>query len=195
MAVARPLRDNRIYRFTRTAIISQPVYDYTGPTNFAGNGVAGYFQLGQAPGSSEFTALFDVFRIAGITMRFIYGQNTQDASATRAIPNLVLVHDYDDGTALSGLTEYGQYTQCHVHRMDKEFKTSFQPRTSMAVYNGAFTGYATTSKDIWYDCASSGIQFYGVKWAIDPVVYGAGTTVIGQLSLIIEYNLEFKWPR
>ncbi len=189
------MSDNQIYRFTRTAILSQPVYDYAAPTNFAGNGVAGYFQLGQVPGSSEFTALFDVFRIACVRVKFIYGQNTQDPSATRSIPNLVLVHDYDDGTVLTGLTDYGQYTQCVVHRMDKPFTTSLVPRTSTAVYNGAFTGYSTTQKDVWYDCASSGIQFYGIKWAIDPVVYGAGSTVIGQLTLVIEYDLEFKWPR
>lgn len=188
-------RNREVHSFTRTAILSQPVYDYTAPTNFAGNGVASYFQLGQVPGSSEFTSLFDAFRIKCVRMKFIYGQNTQDASATRSIPNIVFVNDYDDGTVLTGLTDYGQYSKVHVHRLDKPFEISFKPLASTAVYNGAFTGYATAAKDMWYDCASSGIQFYGAKWAIDPVVYGAGSTVIGQLSIVIEYDLEFKWPR
>ncbi len=91
--IPRPVGMNQVYKFIRTAILSQPVYDYTAPTNFAGNGVVGYFQLGQAPGSSEFTALYDVFRISGIKMTFIYGANVQASSATLTMPNLVAVND------------------------------------------------------------------------------------------------------
>lgn len=181
----------KTFYFKRTFTAEQDVYDYTGVTHFVGNGVSGNYRLAQLPNYTEFTNLFDQYKIAGVQQKFVYSANSQDPSSTSALPMLGFIHDYDDGTALSSLNDYLQYPNHKVYRMDKPvIKTFFRPKSALAVYSGAFTSYARNNN--WIDVGSPSVEHYGLKWYIDPMIPGIGSNVIGKLRIYITVYLKMK---
>jgi len=182
--------DMKVYTFSRLKTIREGVYDIS--TNYAYS-----FQLSDLPNYTEFTNLFDQFKITSITAKFIYSQSQAStvvpASTPAYSPMLYQVIDYNDATALSIPENYLQYQNCYVGNLIKTRSVEFQPKISIATYTGAFTGYGNTA--MWIDTASSGTQHYGLKFYIEPLTSGTGSNLIGYLTIVLRYNLQFRQVR
>lgn len=120
-----------------------------------------YFTLSSFSNYTLYTNLFDQYCVKRAEFWFIPAVS----NATAESGLFASVVDLDDanvsgftvqkaigkpGAVLSSVTA-GQYH-------------SFVPMMAVAAYAGAFTSYAA-SQENWVDCASPGIQYYGVKTA------------------------------
>jgi hypothetical protein len=181
----------KIVRFNRGFYNYFPLYDYAAITMFGGTGTTGYFTLAQTAGYTELTSLFDTYRIRSITVTFMFSANTSEAGATYALPNLIWAIDKDDATALGGVANFMEYENRGVARLDKPVSITFQPLPATALYNGAFSAYGR-AQNVWIDCANASVQHYGIKWAIDPCITGAGNNVTGRLTVVVDFDLEMK---
>lgn len=183
-----------IYRFKRKTFQTVSV-TYNGvATNSSG---AFTFKLSDLPNNSEFTSLFDKYRISGIRAQFIPRTNVLAlnnlSSSLTAQPVLLTVIDYDDGTA-GDYNALAQYENCKSHDQFKPFSLYFKPMIAVAAYQGAFTGYGSSRK-MWLDAASPDIEYYALKWATLPYSSGNNATLDPIWDVIFTYYVQFKYPR
>jgi len=189
-----------IHSFTRKSMQALPVTNAVGLVHYAN-----MFTLQQLPNYAEFTALFDMYRIKKIEITWLYDHNSGEvstsagvaANASMGLPNIYIVSDYDDASALGAATDYLQYEPCKITRLDKPVRWTIYPHVAVAVYNGAFAGYKN-DKAAWLDVASSAVEHYGCKWAVDATmcnIAASGAVRIGTLNVYYKFFMDFKQTR
>jgi len=174
------LKRNKVYTFNRGypyATVSAPT---VGDLIMAMN-----FTLGALPSSTDFTSLFDQYRIAQVTVRFI----PLAGVGTGSNP-LVTVIDYDDSTVPGAVSDLFQYDSVQFTQPGSTLERTLKPRVAIAAYSGAFTSFATADPDLWIDVASPNVQYYGLKFAIAAA---SGSTA--NWSCLVEYIIQCRNPR
>lgn len=165
------------------------IVNYSNDTN---SGVG--FKLSSLPGYSEFTTLFDQFRIKQVRMtwRPRYNQAPMTVNPDATCPKLVVVPDYNDASLLNNINQYLQYEEASMELLDHPITRVFRPRPSMAVYNNVVTtGYALPDTAPWIDTQSSGVEHYACKWAFTWPLVGTGTP-LATVDLEIQYTIELR---
>ena len=164
------------------------------------------WKLVDLPNNSEFTNLFDVYKINYVDITFIYDHNSGDIATSTGIqtgqnlglPNIYLARDYDDADPLPSLDAFLEYEGTIIKRLGNSFTVRVYPHIAVAAYgSGAFTSYKNDRSN-WIDCTSNGVAHYGLKMAIDASMCNPtlGTAVsIGRLTIIHSFNLSFKCVR
>ncbi len=170
-------RRNPVYTFTRSC---------SKGTITATNGetlTALSFTLNDVPLPSDFTSLFDQYRIIQVILEFIPVTQPFGPSTTATdLPSVHTVIDYDDDTTPTSINTLRQYSTHQIVSNQSYFKRVLTPRFTIAAYSGAFTSYSLGPVNTWQDANSPGIIYYGVKVGTSPV-----TTVSGSFIL---YNVE-----
>lgn len=188
VAVTRPLRKgmadggpiSTFHRYTSPASVA--IMDSTA----AIHGAAA-ITLNGLPGYTDFTSLYDQYRITAWTMYFAFDRNQAAISNTaglfdQGLPLITIVKDFDDATALTTEDQYSQYDPVIRTRLGERIvSVSLTPRPATALYSGAFTSYGIGSRGLWVDAASPGVQYYGIKFNISPSVAGTNAVVLGYL--------------
>lgn len=159
----RPGRMPKVHNFKR---VTQAV------TITPGTGVM-EFRLNELVNVSEFTNLFDRYRIRGVQVKIVpavtgYDGNPQATAAGR--PNLHTAIDYNDSTAPANVLELMQYDTYKMTPGDRVHKRYFSPRPSQEVFRTAISSsYATLPRNTWLDCTTSGIDIphFCLKWVTD----------------------------
>lgn len=150
----------------------QLISNTAGLVNYGSYGVN--FTLNMLPDYTEFSVLFDRYKIVGAKMKLIMYQNgaLTGAAAVASYPQSgVLWHgitDYDDSaaptaaeTGIDTLREYESYKTCNA--FNKGVIGQYcRPRLALSAYGGAFTRYANAGP-MWIDCNSVDTQHYGFK--------------------------------
>lgn len=138
---------------------------------------------------SEFTALFDQYRITRIETTFM--PTITEISALGSFTNsyLLTAIDYDDSNAYATLNDALQVATASITPLTKPVTRGFSPRLALAAYSGTFTSYAQAPPGQWVDCASPGVQHYGLKCAV-PL-----TGSIQTWRVLHRYFLEFRRVR
>lgn len=163
--VNRSLSGNKITSITRSFKAGEVNVVSTGDTKGALT-----FALSNLPDSSDFTNLFDQYRIMAVAVQFVptfTGSDMNPSSSTPYLQPLYTCIDYDDNT--SPVDE--NYMLCkdtmkmtrghHTHRR------YFTPAISSETYKTAVTtGYSTLRKQ-WLDCTDSTIPHFGLKYFIE----------------------------
>jgi len=166
------------------------VYDWSTPSH-----TGDYVTLSNLSDYTDLTALFDQYRIERVDYEFIYSQTVSPAPIPGAnyapMPILYSVIDYDDASPLSITDQYLHYRTCQVRRLDKILKMSFVPKIAVGTYNGSFGGYGSTR--MFIDSSSPSVQWYGVKYSIDPQTYGTGSNKIGELLLVKTFHISMRY--
>jgi len=164
---------NKVHNFERTSFGGQ----VQGSTTLDQFGAI-YFSLSSLVNPTEFTALFDQYRIMYVEVAFI------PISAVASIAPLVSVIDYDDATVPTAVSDLWQYsTACYTAAGHTHIRR-LHPRFDIAAYSGTFTSYALAPYGQWVDVASPGVQYYGVKWALSATTSGTTGAV---------YNIQIKY--
>lgn len=160
------------YKIKRTATGTSAQYYFT--NGIANTYRAWSFSLDQLPNFTEFTNLFDSYRIDKIVMRFIAVHAQQvsaevnnAAAVTVTQPRVYTVIDYDDDAVPTSITELTQYSNCKIRQAGKSFKVILQPKVAVQVYRSAVTtAYAAPDKGTKLDCAYADVPHFGVKLAM-----------------------------
>jgi len=156
------LKRNKVYTFTRAYVPGSVSAASTDQS------AALYFTITMLPDFTEFTALFDQYRFAQVTVEFL----PNSTIATSA--NMYTVIDYDDATPLGSFGPVLEYSTLAVTCAGAVHKRTLVPRVALAAFQSGFNGYVNASNQ-WID-ANSSPQHYGLKWFLPA--YTAATSGI-----------------
>lgn len=160
--------DAKEYRFKRTFLISNDGADNWkyGPGSITPgyNPVPLTLKLNDVPNYTDFTSLFDSYKITHAEFKFIphftVGQVPLGPQNTQ-VARLVTVIDQDDDVVPTGLTQLMQYSSLDESLLDRERVRNFKPRVSVQTYRTATTtGYNTPDDAIWIDAAQTDVPHY-----------------------------------
>lgn len=148
-----------------TQVVLSSATNYFGAFTFALSDISNY---------TEYQTVFDEYRIVAVKMTACTGvvvnTNTYNGSSIvgTQVPQLITAIDTDDA-ATPNLNTILSHDTCKIHGVaNKTFTRWLQPEVALAAYQGTFVGYAAKSKQ-WIQTVSSGVQHYGLKYAIVDV--------------------------
>ena len=149
------------------------------------------FTLNQVPGSSDFTALFDQYQIAGVKVDFRLILDPSSAGVFNSTyPNLYVRRDYDN-TAIETIQEIAQDNRSkrYILQPNRIRSIYIKPALQNEYFNTA-TGLTDKSPvwNRWMDCSNSGMSYLGLKWAVDTM----GITMPNGNTMTIEYTFYLK---
>lgn len=166
--------------------------------NFTLGGVQMYcggtlFYTAQLPNSSEFTSLYDQYRIDYVEMQPIFSNNISNVTtAALTLPIMYVCKDYDDSNdaGIADIQQYNNHRFFQVQQIGSVVKV--KPNVDVAVYQSAvLTGYAR-GKSMFIDTSSGQVPHYGIKLAMEPMVVPASTTLIGYFTFNFKYHLTMQ---
>ena len=167
---------------------------------FKGSGSSPYlqgfdFSLNDLPNYSEFTALYDSYKICAVKVWFVPGCTTGNIDVSTGAPVSAQINfasarcfsaiDYNDSSAPSTINEIREYANCKMSPMVKGHKRYFKPRQidSSNAYN--------LPRNIWVDSSVPNRVYYGLKFGIDFNSYNfLTTTQIGKLEACIYFKCK-----
>lgn len=152
------------------------------------------FRLDQLPNYTDFTNLYDTYKICGIRRKYVFNRNSSDMGDTTAgheIPMLITVNDSNDTTALTNENEGLEYASFKQNRLDRPTKRYFRPfisSISAAVPNNNMV------RSRWLSTAEPDYIHCGMKEAVDTISSAAGAT-IGTLCIYTTYYIACRTPK
>jgi hypothetical protein len=169
------LKRNKIYTVSKTVSYALVV----GST--AADVLLAYgFSLASSQDAASYAAIFDSWRIAQVTIRFMPGPITAGGSA------LTSVLDYDDlvTVPLANLYEYDnvmitQPGQIHIRTLN--------PRCQTAVFVGATPNPAMAPQKQWVDMSTTNVPYCSVKIAL-PQVAAAGQNYSVTADIVFQFR-------
>lgn len=148
------------------------------------------FALNQIPNVSEYTALYDAYRIKQVVVYFRpAATQVYTGNSSGDVPTITTALDYNDNsTAGVDPTEYQTAMTC---QMTTAFARKLSPRTAIAIYNGVSNAYIQGSPNQWIDCGYPAVPHYQL------IVQTGSTSIDNQFVYIVDilYTLEFKTVR
>lgn len=143
---------------------------------------AGYeFALRDLPNYTEFTALYDMYKINAVKISFI-PQMTQNVSLgainnPEASTRFFSVIDYNDSAAPASVDELREYQSCKITPILRTHKRY--------IYKPKVLDSVLSSRNPWMATSNPSQPFFGLKVAVEPM-FSSTTTVMN-------YNIEAKF--
>jgi len=158
------------------------------------------FELSDVPNYTQFTQLYDQYRILAVKMEFVpencYGPTASGAGVVTQVsaPWLTTCIDLDDSSApTSSIIQSHDTVKMHGvlnGNCVNKYVRWLEPQVAISAYQtGGFTGYIPKPKQ-WIDSNSAGVQHYGLKaWVFAPA-----NSASYRVQVIATYYMEFKLP-
>nr|QTE03412.1 MAG: capsid protein [Phoenicopteridae CRESS-DNA-virus sp.] len=135
---------------------------------------SGFFRLSDVFASTDFTGLFDHYRINCVVLKFIPDQGGHpDGSWSNRTPPVMYnpqfhwAIDYNDNNPVptNQLVEYQSYK---TRPFTRPITIKVFPRASQPIWISSIsTGYASAARKTWIDTASANVGHYAIKFAVD----------------------------
>lgn len=159
--------------------------------------------LNAVPNYTEFTALFDYYRIKGIHIKVIYTNNVANSSSAVggaaqaiALPTMQCMYDNDDGNAPTTEGELLQRPGVKLLTLGTNGPINLyvKPKYANQILTDAGVQPAGigASRD-WLDGNFPGIPHFGYKFWLTP--WAATALQSGYFQFFFTYDLEFKGMR
>lgn len=137
-------------------------------SNTAQFGMSYNAQLKQVVESTDFTQLFDRYKITGVHLRILYQNNMGDPNS-HPLPGFTCAWDGDDAGVPSNKEDVtrkigARTTILNANRPSKIF---FRPRVTKSVYQSGLTSAYTSERSCYIDCSNPDVQHYGYKFWVD----------------------------
>lgn len=173
-------RRNGVFSYKRIALESS-IVALSGSQTCAGYS----FKLSDMDNSTQFTSLYDEYRIALVVARFVpigpaasanvnvawnesVASNVTGSFTQTSLPRIFSAIDDNDATTPSGITEIADRGNCRWSMYGRTHTRILRPKPAMAVYNGvASTGYATAPRRAWLNSSYPDVPHYGLKVGVD----------------------------
>lgn len=181
---------------------TSPITGTTSPTGFGGlynYGLGTAFRLSDIKSVADWTNMYDAYRINKIVCEVEFMNNAAQASGqTGILPTLYMVYDQDSAGVPPGLTTIqGQQNvkrHCVGDKGKCRFSIAFRPRVQNIVAAPS-TQYAIAKPGQWLNCASTGINHFGLKFYItDLLVPGNSTQIETAIKFQFTYFVSFRGP-
>lgn len=207
----RPLGGNQIYIFKRQ--IQQPV-----PINQTTGWIGGGFDMCIAPALAtcdfridgtviysracpnvtEFTALFDQYKILRCDCRIIFSANNADTSnVNHALLVVHIMNDYNS-TGAQTLAEYQQHPELKTFQMgqDRQISWSFCPhvRGDLLTQGGTISSSCNNQICPWIDTTSTTIEMLGTRIYLNNMGRTSGAD-LGTVLFMVDYVMAYKFVK
>lgn len=187
--------------------LKQPVHYFTryadgGTISLVDNTTATYgvlyFELANIPGYSEFSAMYDFYKINAVQVKIIPSVNVttgQGGEAVSAYYNRFFsVIDYNDRAVPNSVNDLRQYSTCKVTPQQRIHKRFFHPRPVFVVDEDAGSGSSVgvgqvSGKSTWIATASNQTEWYGIKYAYE---HPDPNATIDAFKVEYKFYLSFK---
>ncbi len=165
--------------------------------NTGGFGAVFAFSLGDLPQLSQYSAVFDQFKIEEVQLKFIplVTQLVTTNTATNFVDPSQFVLDFDDDNTLANENSALDYNNCQTAQSYEEVLIILRPGVAPAYYQGgAFSGYGVQgSAEHWLDIASSTIKHFGVKVWVGALA--AASSMVAGWTVYGKYTVSFRNTR
>lgn len=119
------------------------------------------FTLSDLPNSSEFTALYDQYKIMGVSYKLYPRFNSVDQNLSGG--RIWTVLDYDDSNLPASINELCQYQNVKCTNTSQVHSRYLKPAFNLT------TGSANIpQRRNWIDVASTAVPYRGIKGIIEP---------------------------
>lgn len=150
------------------------------------------------PNVSEFSALYDQWKISNIEIRWDFSsQQSMNSGPTHTAPLLYYTADYDD-VGNASIFDLSQLPQTRIHCFNTNGYSPLclrlKPRPLVDVAgSGISTTYAPMDRNPWLRTADMSTPHYGMKFCYDG--FGASFNFDLYFNIVIWYDLEFTNPK
>lgn len=160
------------------------------------------FSLDDLSDYTNYTAIFDQWRIVGVQVAFINRKNVadqDDAGTAQYAQWALFTVDHDDATVPTTMASLQGYASCKQWHFLKTpvFRMFVRPTVTNAVFAaGAFTGYSIAKGGYqapWIDCNNPDVKSYGLKWGFPSM--GGVTENTYSCDIICKYYVQFRGQR
>lgn len=129
------------------------------------------FSLNSVTASTDFTNLFDMYKITFVQVKFfLVIDPSAQAAAVARYPRMWWTRDYDDANTLS-INQIRERSKCGTALLTpaKPITINVRPAIATEVFRTALSsGYAPKWRQ-WIDCDQPDVSHYGLKIAIDDL--------------------------
>lgn len=155
-------------------------------------GASYIFKLSSVVDPTDFTNLYDKYKILGVKLRIMMQSNSATVAGQSVLPIISYAADHDDAATPSNLytitTKAGYKTK--VLGVNKSYIDVYiKPKPAVAMYQGTFSGYGITGQP-WCNSANPDIQHYGFKFWINN--FYMPTNGMNQIEIQPTYYLALK---
>lgn len=149
------------------------------------------FSLASLPNVTEYTALFDHYKVNKMVVRFEPTANQVNPS-TPCDTKLLTAVDFDGGATGLSYAAFTSYETCQVTPMLHRKSITIQPRAETATIDNGSTNVnaVVAPANTWFDCSNTGVNFYGVRYAMIQTAL-----VNVRYDIWVEVFLTFKTSR
>lgn len=167
MAVARNININKDIHFFKRWTTPGSVTGAVGNSPYLTSATT---SLSAIVGVSDFTNLFDQFRITHWQLRFYLKVDPSAQAAASAIyPKLYTCTDFDDSTVPATLNELRERTKTKVAVLNpnRPVIINVKPAVLTLAYRTAVLSSYQPKWKQWLDMGAPDVPHYGLKWALD----------------------------
>lgn len=181
LRIKRSIRAHgRVMTFKRMSSSNDVVMSTDSLGNYS---VGVQFTLADLPNYTEFTSLFQSYRIKKVVVRYIPLNGSSGVSGTGGALSLntglcATVIDYNDASTAT-LAALQEFRTCKIWNMYRQHSRTIYPKVANEVYiSGVSTGYSDGSNP-WCSTNSASIPHYGFKVSIGAA---PASVAIGRLQ-------------
>lgn len=156
-------------------------------------GYATIFALSFIPNSSDFTNLFDQFRIDKVEFTFEMDIADGVLNSTTKWPRVVVAPDFNNQSAPlseNDILQYEQSKQYQFSTSDRRFSVTLRPMVAATMFRTGVTSAYAMQPSGWLDIATSDVPHYGLRYWVN----NHNTTSFGssRIRTYTRYWLSFK---
>lgn len=157
-------------------------------------GNAWLFKLSSVIDSSDFTNLYDKYKINGVRLKIMYQAETASVGGTGVLPIFNYAIDADDATVPSSLNtvETKGNARSLILTANKPISIFIRPKVASALYQSLLTGYEV-KKAPFINCTYPDVQHFGLKAWINNFYAPSGAN--NQITIQATYYLSCKDPQ
>lgn len=153
------------------------------------------FSLSQLSAYSEFTALFDSYKINSVKVYFKAFYNSTTVTSV-GLPSIEYVTDHDDANVITPSQMRERVGSKHkwFNATKNVALLQVRPRCGDLVQSSASLGtnaLATNNRAMWIDCSNPGVEHYAIKGVIRNMYVG-GSAGANQFQIDVIPNVSFK---
>lgn len=166
-----------------------------GLTNTVQLGASFQFKLESVQTPSDFTTLFDRYKILGVKLKFMYQCDSASVGGLNIMPIINYCYDNDDASVPSSSATVIQKGACktRVLTANREFSVYIKPKVANAIYQTGVSSVIpaySSSNAPWINCDYMSAPHYGLKMWINNLYSPLGAN--NQITIQPVYYLALK---
>lgn len=167
-----------------------------GLTGYYDVGVTQWFQMSDLPSYTDFTNLYDRYRITGVKLQITYLDNNAAVNGLSVLPVLNYAIDYDDNSVVASESAIQEKQDCKTKVLLANKPISIfikNPRVQSAVLNNAGTFDAALLSKGYVNCSYPTTKHNGIKFWISSIYSNASSQCA--IRIVPTYYLSLKDPQ